>query len=132
VPIYIKHIISTCINADIYKTFSLPGTVYSHVLKIYMETHIKNIKFEEPNVDLGTYIGVGVNVNGYKYKLDTSLFELCNICPIHRNYIEKIITTRLLCLKHYTDTNTSENSKQNHVIYNLVNDYIRNNKSLLF
>jgi hypothetical protein len=134
--IYIKHIVSTCINTDIYKTFSLPGTIYSHVLKIYMETHLKNIKFEEPNADIDTGVGagagVGVNSEGYKYKLDTSLFELCSICPIHKNYIEKIITTRLLCLKHYTDTNNSEHATHNHVIYNIVNDYLRNNKYLLF
>ena len=113
---FIKYIVSKCSNTHIHKIYTVHGIVKTLQMKLQMQKIFTSIIFEPQN-------GYEVEHDIYSYKLPISLFKMCNLVPIHKAYIEKIITTRLLCLKHFTN---------DHAVYLPINEYIRNNPYLLF
>ena len=110
---FIKYILAKCNNTHIHKIFTIPGSVKNLQMKHRMQHLFPQIIFEPHNEDTVLI----------KYKLNITLLELCKLVTIHKTYIEKIITTRLLCLKYFT---------KDYAVYFPINEYIRNNNYLLF
>jgi len=87
--------------------FEVKGIYHSLIIKTQLETVFTNLVFEENN----------------RYIVYTSLHNIIKMNPVHNEYLEKIILTRLLCLKHFTN---------NYEIYFVVTEYMRKDPQLLF
>jgi len=110
---FIKYVLAKCNNTHIHKIYTIPSYVKNLQMKYRMQHLFPNIIFEPHNEDAELI----------KYKLNINLISLCNLVSIHKAYIEKLIITRLLCLKYLT---------KDYAVYFPINEYIRNNKYLLF
>lgn len=115
---FIKHVLQTCVNKDIFKKYKIRGYISNLTIKNRFELLFRNnITFIQNDVD---------NIDNIddieQYILNTSLYDIIKLNSVHYNYIKQIIMTRLLCLKHFT---------QIYQIYYVVSDYMRFNKHLL-
>jgi hypothetical protein len=110
---FIKYVLAKCNNTHIHKIYTIPGSVKNLQMKFRMQHLFPNIIFEPHNE----------HAELFKYKLNINLISLFKLVSIHKAYIEKLIITRLLCLKFLT---------KDYAVYFPINEYIRNNKYLLF
>ena len=104
---FIKYILRSCMRKHICNKFEVKGIYHSLIIKTQLETVFTNLVFEENN----------------RYIVYTSLHNIIKMNPVHNEYLEKIILTRLLCLKHFTN---------NYEIYFVVTEYMRKDPQLLF
>ena len=131
---FIKYILCKCDNTHIYLSRPVTGYAQNENIKRRIQNLFPQTKFNDAMIinndnddsdsdnDDNDDNDAGAN-NPNKYSISISLHDLIKMNPQHYEYFQKIILTRLLCLKHFTN---------DYEVYTIICAYIKNNTHLLF